>query len=170
MYHYDIVKQVARKAKPMTGVLRKMMAGFAVIFVIMGITISQGFMLPGFLLVVLYFFYDVFSQREYEYRLEDNCLTIDVILGRRYRRTAHVLKLKDMEIVAPAWHERVAKYKKKGGSVRLKKYDYTSYEPDVPYYTMIVMEGHEKIKLLLDLNEELLQAMKRACPEKVING
>ena len=132
MYDYAIVKQVKRKPKAMTGILRKVMIIFAVVILLLGVTISQGFMLPGFLLVALYFGYDVYSQKEYEYRLESGRLTIDVILGKRYR-----------------------------------KYDYTSYEEDTPYYTMIIMENRTKIKLLLDLDEEMLQTLKRLYPERV---
>ena len=51
MYDYKIVEQVSRKKKNMSGVLRKVMILFAVIFVIMGIAISQSFMLAGFLLL-----------------------------------------------------------------------------------------------------------------------
>ncbi len=47
---------------------------FAVIFVLMGITISQAFMLPGFLLAALYFVYDIFSQKDYEYTMENGTL------------------------------------------------------------------------------------------------
>ena len=50
MYDYRIVEQVSRKKKHMSGALRKVMVIFAAIFVLMGITISQAFMLPGFLL------------------------------------------------------------------------------------------------------------------------
>lgn len=167
MYNYKMVKQVKRKQRAMTGVLRKIMVVFAVIFVLLGIAISQGFMLPGFLLVVLYFGYDVYSQKEYEYILEDNQLLIDVILGKRYRKTAHVIKISEIEVVAPSQHEKVAKYRKNGGGEKLPKYDYTSYEENIPYYTMIVMEDKVKIKLLLDLSEEMLQAMKRMYPERV---
>ena len=61
----------------------------------------------------------------------------------------------------------VAKYKKNTGSEKLKKYDYTSYEDDVPYYTMIIQEDGRKIKLLLDLTEEMLHTMKTQFPERV---
>ena len=47
MYDYKIVEQISRKKKSMSGVLRKVMVLFAVIFVILGITISQSFMLAG---------------------------------------------------------------------------------------------------------------------------
>ena len=61
----------------------------------------------------------------------------------------------------------MAKYKKNTGTEKLKKYDYTSYEDDVPYYTMIIREDGRKIKLLLDLTEEMLHTMKTQFPERV---
>ena len=78
MYNAEIVQQVERKEKAMTGVLKKAMLVFAVLFVVMGITISQGFMLSGFLVAGLYFIYDVMSRREYEYVLEGGRLGISV--------------------------------------------------------------------------------------------
>ena len=71
----------------MSGILKALMLGFGILFVLMGIVISQAFMLAGFLLVLLYFVYDIFSQKEYEYIMEDHTLTIDVIYGNRYRKT-----------------------------------------------------------------------------------
>ena len=167
MYDYRIVEQVTRKKKAMSGVLRKVMVFFAVIFILMGIMISQAFMLAGFLLLALYFLYDIFSQRDYEYTMENGELTIDVIYGNKYRRTAHELDLRQLEVVAPHWHQAVEKYKKNGGTEHLKKFDYTSYEDDTPYYTMIIKEDGHKIKLLLDLTEEMLHTMKTKYPQKV---
>ena len=160
MYNYKIVEQVSRKKKSMSGILRKVMVIFAV-------TISQSFMLAGFLLAGLYFVYDVFSRKDYEYTLENDVLTIDVIYGKKYRKTAHILELRNMEVTAPHWHESVARYKKNGGTEKIKKYDYTSYDDDVPYYTMIVTEDGNKIKLLLDLTEEMLHTIKTQHPQKV---
>lgn len=167
MYNYKIVEQVIRKPKPLTGVLRASMIIFAVILLLLGITISQGFMLPGFLLVVLYYFYNTYSQKEYEYILEDNHLTIDVIFGKKHRRSAHYLDMDSLEVLAPNWHNAVAKYRKNGGSIRLVKYDYTSYEEDTPFYTMIITENREKIKILLDLSDSMLQMIKRRYPDRV---
>ena len=48
MYDYKIVEQVTRKKKKLSGVLKKTMVFFAVVFVLMGITISQAFMLAAF--------------------------------------------------------------------------------------------------------------------------
>ena len=155
MYDYKIVEQVTRKKKKLSGVLKKTMVFFAVVFVLMGITISQAFMLAGF------------CQRDYEYTLENDTLTIDVIYGNKYRKTAHELDLRELEMIAPHWHQAVAKYKKNGGTEHLKKYDYTSYEEDTPYYTMIIKEDGRKIKLLLDLTQEMLHTIKTKYPRKV---
>lgn len=162
-----LIQQVKRKQKKMTGVLRKLMVVFGVFFVLLGIMISQAFMLAGFLLVALYFVFDVLSRKEYEYILDGKTLTIDVIYGKRYRKTAHIIDMTEMEVTVPNRHEAVAKYRKDGGGVRLPKFDYTSYEDDIPYYTMIVIEDREKKKLLLDLNQELLFALKKQYPSKV---
>ena len=124
-------------------------------------------MLAGFLLVALYFVFDVLSRKEYEYILDGKTLTIDVIYGKRYRKTAHIIDMTEREVTAPIRHEAVAKYRKDGGGVRQPKFDYTSYEDDIPYYTMIVIEDREKKKLLLDLNQELLFALKKQYPSKV---
>ena len=50
---------------------------------------------------------------------------------------------------------------------KIAKYDYTSYDDAVPYYTMIAYEEKKPVKLLLDLNEEFLLALKSSYPEKV---
>ena len=81
--NYKIVEQVSRKKKSMSGVLRVVMIIFAVLFVVMGITISQAFMLPGFLLAGLYFVFDIFSQKDYEYMMENGQFEIDVIYGKK---------------------------------------------------------------------------------------
>lgn len=166
-YNYRLTKLVDRKAKPMTSFLRKIMIIFAVIFILMGICLSQSFMLAGFLLVVLYFFYEVRSDRSYEYTMEGDEFDVDVILGKRRRKREQQLDLKQMEVLAPHWHESVAKYRKNGGGVNLPKYDYTSYEDDIEYYTMIIENGQRKIKLLLDLDEPMLQILKQKYPKKV---
>ena len=82
MYDYRIVSRSPEKRNTCQELSVKVMVIFAAIFVLMGITISQAFMLPGFLLALLYFVYDIFSQRDYEYIMENGQLTIDVIYGK----------------------------------------------------------------------------------------
>lgn len=166
-YGNKITAQVKRKKKAGAGLLKGVMIVFGVLFILMGIMFSRGFMLSGFLLVVLYFIYDTFSRKEYEYTLAGMTFSISVIWGGHYRKEAHVLNLQEMEVVAPNWHGSVARYRKNGGTEKLHKYDYTSYDDDIPYYTMIIKEDGRKIKLLLDLSEEMLDQIRRLCPGRV---
>ena len=92
---------------------------------------------------------------------------VDVILGKRRRIREQQLNLQYIEVLAPHWHEAVAQYRKNGGNITLPKYDYTSYEPEVEYYTMIIENGQRKIKLLLDLDEAMLRVLKQKFPKRV---
>ena len=102
MYSSKITVQEKRKQKAGAGLFKGLMDFFGVLFVLMGIMFSRGFMLSGFLLVVLYFIFDTFSKKEYEYTLDGMELRISVIWGGHYRREAHVLNLQEMEVVAPS--------------------------------------------------------------------
>ena len=167
MNDYKITQQVKRKSKRFAKPLSIFMVVMAVVLVILAIIFDTGLMLPAFLFAVLYYIFSMNTDREYEYCLENGVLTIAVIRGKRRRKTAHTLMMQDMEVIAPNWHEAVAKYRKNGGTEKLKKFDYTSYDDNIPYYTMIVYENKEKIKLLLDLNDSMLEAVKRVYPQKV---
>ena len=73
---------------------------------------------------------------------------------------------KPMSVFGKKWEDYEQKIKK-DWKEKIKKYDYTSYDDDVPYYTMIVTEDGNKIKLLLDLTEEMLHTIKMQHPQKV---
>ena len=167
MNDYKITQQVKRKSKRFAKPLSVTMVVLAVVLVILAIIFDTGLMMPAFLFAALYYVFSINADTEYEYALENGILTIDVIRGKRRRKTAHTLALKDLEVIAPNWHESVAKYRKDGGTEKLKKFDYTSYDDNIPYYTMITYEDKEKIKLLLDLNSSMLEAIKRVYPQKV---
>ena len=162
-----MVKEVHKRVKKSTKLLKKIMAFFCVIFILSGIMLDRGMMFLALLMAGLYLIYDAYSAKDFEYVMEGNHFTITVIHGKRQRKEVHELDLKDMEVLAPNWHEAVAKYRIRGGSERLPKYDYTSYEPNIPYYTMIIRENKRKIKLLLDLEDDMIAAMKRMYSDKV---
>lgn len=144
-----------------------LMAVLAVLFLLGGIFLSRGFMLPCFLMAGLYFVYDFLSGKDYEYTLDGRMLQIDVIYGGAKRAAKQLLNLDELEIVAPHDSELVEKYRKGGSEGDLPKFDYTSYEDSVPYYTMIIRENGRKVKLLLDLDDDFLDSLRRLCPGKI---
>lgn len=163
-----LVTEVHRKQKRGSGILKGAMIAFAVFFLFMGILFTTGYMLFCFLMAALYFVYDAMSARDYEYIYDNSTLEIDVIHGKRTRKTAHVIDMNQVEIVAPHDAQEVERYRLKGGTEHLKKFDYTSYDDAVPYFTMITMENRQKIKILLDLDEKMLARMKREYPDRVV--
>jgi len=165
---HAMTKFVSREPKRMSKILNGVMLAFTILFVLMGIIFDRGMLLLSMLMVVLYWINSMESVRDYEYRLENEVLTIDVIKGKQRRKTVQEIELGGLEVIAPNWHEAVAKYRKDGGTEKIKKYDYTSYNDEIPYYTMIVrVNRYDKVKLLLDLDMDWLLAIKKKYPEKV---
>lgn len=165
--NYKMVKEVQKRVKPSTKLLKNVMILLCILFLLAGIILDRGMMLLALLTAGMYFLYDACSVKDYEYVMEGELFTIAVIHAKRRREIVHELNLKDMEVVAPNWHEAVAKYRKGTGTEKIPKYDYTSYEPEIPYYTMIILENKRKIKLLLDLEDDMICAIKRMYPAKV---
>lgn len=162
-----IVTEVHRDKRTSAKVLEAVMIVLAVLMLLAGIVFSRGFFLPCFLMAGLYFLYDRNAVKDYEYIYEDKVLTIDVIKGHVSRTTALEISMEDVEIVADHASDAVAQYRKGAAEGNLRKYDYTSYNDAIPYYTMIAnVEGH-KVKLLLDLDEAMLSEMMRQYPRIV---
>ncbi|MEI3339031.1 MAG: hypothetical protein V8R80_02975 [Eubacterium sp.] len=61
----------------------------------------------------------------------------------------------------------MAKYRKNGGTVSIPKYDYTSYDDDIPYYRIIVMENKQKINIAAVSRQYEMLALKRLYPQKI---
>lgn len=165
--NYAMTKQVARKQRKSTKVFNVLLVTMSVLFILMGIIFDRGMLFLSVLSILMYWLNSFQALRDYEYHMEDGVLTVDVIQGKRRRKRTQELELKNLEVIAPNWHEAVAKYRKNGGTEHLKKYDYTSYEDEIPYYTMIIHDGKRKIKLLMDFDEEWLFKLKQLYPEKV---
>ena len=131
-----VVISVSRKGRPSETLLRRLMAALGVLFLLLGITASTGFMLPCALTVMCYYWYRHVSKREYEIPANEIILVC--------------------EPDAPE-----AQPYKKHGTVPVKKEDYTSYREGVPWYTVIVRDQPKTLKLLLDLTPEAIRLLRR---------
>ena len=148
-----VTVSVTRSPSPFQQFLRVLMIVLAMLFLLGGIVFSRGLMLPCFLSALLALWYGYAVRRAYEYVLEAGKLLIYRV-NDHGRHLLHEIAVQD-----PA----VAPYRK-GGERTLPKFDYTSYREDVPYYTAIVRENGQRIKLLLDLTPEAIAALQRSCP------
>ncbi len=167
MYQQEYKVGVSRVKRPSTRFLQILMAVMAALFLFAGIAFDRGMMLPCFLMALLYFVFEFFSRKSYTYILSGDEMVIDVVYGGRFRRELHRLDMGDLLILAPHDHPAVDSYRKGASEGHLKKYDYTSYDDSIPYYTMIMSSGGTKVKFLLDLSEEMVGHIRGKCPEKV---
>lgn len=161
-----IVIAVSRRARPSEKLLRGAMAALAALFLILGIALNRGLMLPCFLMAVAYFIYTNASRRAWEYIIENGVMRIDRMTDHG-RVPLHEFSLRETVALALPDDPGVAKYKK-GGEIKVKKYDYTSYADGVTWYTMIIRENGREIKLLLDLNDQAVDAVRRENREAVM--
>ena len=127
-----MVISVSRKPRSSERVLKGVMIGCAVLFLLQGILFSTGFMLPCFLMVICYYWYSRSCVREYEYTLADETLRIERVSDAG-RRLLHEIPFDQIRLICRPDAPEAAPYRK-GGSIRIKKVDYTSYQEDVPYY------------------------------------
>ena len=163
-----IVISVTRRTRRSEKFIRVTMVALAALFLLGALMGNRGMMLPCFMMSMGYFAYTYATRRQYEYILENGRMQVDRLMERG-RVTRHEFSLKDIEILARPRDEAVAPFRK-DGTVKLKKYDYTAYDDAVPYYTMIVREDGQRIKLLLDLTDAAIDRIRRENREAVKIG
>lgn len=155
-----IVISVTRKTRPKDTMMRRLMAVLAVVFLLQGIVFSTAFMLPCFLMAICYYWFRHASKKEYEYILEDQTLKI-LRVSDRGRNSEYEIPFDRITLLCRPDAPEAMPYKKKGGTIKTKKEDYTSYQDDIPYYTMIVRDEPRPLKLLLDLTPEAIRMIRR---------
>ncbi len=160
-----LVLAVKRRERGSEKLLRGVMIALAVIFLLGGILLSRGLMLLCFLSAMGYFVYAGATRREWEYTLDRDSLRIERVRDTG-RFVLHEIRLTDVELLCRPDDPAAAPFRK-GGPQQVKKFDYTSYAENVPYYTMIAKEEGERIKLLLDLTPEAIQRVKHRVPTAV---
>ena len=168
MYQSELKLSTTRRKRASTRFLQILMAVFAALFLFAGVAFNRGMMLPCFLMAALYFVFEFFSHKTYTYILSDDTLSVEVVYGGRFQRQLQTIDLSQLQILAPHDDPAVDRYRRGAAEGHLKKYDYTSYDDSVPYYTMIVDQAGTKEKFLLDLNEAMLGHIRRRCPQKVV--
>lgn len=161
----ELVISVSRKPRRSDVFLLRLMAVLGVLFLLQGILFSTAFMLPCFLTALCYYWYRHASKREYEYTFGEENLKIERVTDHGRSEEYDIPYSRILLVCLPDSAE--AQPYKKGGEIRVKKEDYTSYREDVPYYTVIVRDEPRMLKLLMDLTPEAIRLLRRRNRETV---
>lgn len=125
------------------------LGGFA-LFVMVGVIALAIWLLKKFDLEFEYTFFD------------EGDLYIDKIMSQSSRKRVLVTSVKEMELVAPVNSYEVQNFQ------NLKTLDYSSNEPNAVVYVLVTKNKEERVKVLFEPNQKILDGMKYMAPRKVI--
>lgn len=153
---------VKAKSKMGMKLLKYLLIGLTVIFVLlalMGIILA---IIPGAITGVASYFVTLYSDLEYEYLYLDKELVIDKVMAKSKRKRVATYQVERMEILAPLHSYHLDSYKNR--QVKVKDYSIgEELKPDLRY--AVYYEGGEK--LILSPSEELVKAIRNIAPRKV---
>ena len=116
----------------------------------------------GILAIAGVIFYYPRLNYEYEYIFCDGQIDFDKIMGGNKRKTMLKIDMDEMEICGPVRAAELASYK------NLKTKDFSSKQENGNTYVIIVRVNNEKIRILFDPSQKMVDFMRMKSPRKVL--
>lgn len=98
---------------------------------------------------------------EYEYIYVNGELDIDKVMHKEKRKHLFSANVNDMEVLARAGAPELGPFQ------NAKTYDYTTKETNAKVYAMVLLVKGEKVKVLFEPNEQILEGIWMNAPRKV---
>lgn len=122
-----------------------------------------GILLFGAVGAATYFLFQMLSV-EYEYLYVDGGLTVDKILGRSRRKKLLECTKDQLIMVAPSDHYVLKDHESNG----MRVYDCSSADRSRKTHTLIYQEGSQRVKVIFEPNDKMLQAIRHTSPRKIV--
>ncbi len=155
---------VKKQASAMDRLKKTGLIALLALAVLISLFFDFRFLLAVVILGVATFFLLPAFDLEYEYLLVNRELDIDKIYSRKKRKQEAQFQLEEMELFAPLNSRRMEHY---NSNTHLKIRDYSSGADGAGVYAMIIRDGQEACKVLLEPDEQMLDALSRIFPNKV---
>ncbi|MBR2186528.1 MAG: hypothetical protein IJ857_04245 [Lachnospiraceae bacterium] len=155
---------IERKTPGYAGIVRIGIYAFAAVFFLAGLFMMIPFLfIPGIAVAAAGYFLLPRLNVEFEYLYLQRSLSIDRIFSKEKRKKAAEYDLDKMEIFAEEGAWQFDQYK----NMTLKTVDFTSGYPDRRRFVMVIREGGEGLKVLLEPDQKIVDAIKQIYPSKV---
>ena len=155
---------IRQKPNQMNKIMGFTMVGLAVLSVISALFVSPFFIIGIFVCGILSFvFYFRRMVVEFEYTYMDKELRVDRIYNQSKRKQVDVFDLDKTEILAPEKSYHLDNYKNRDA----EQSDYSTSEEDTEDLKTYVMYYEGKRRILLSLNDAMVQAIRMGIPSKV---
>lgn len=157
-YTEQLVKQ---KATLSTMIKKSAVVVFVIVMFLVALLISLA-AIPLFIgaVALAVFLWKRFNL-EFEYLYYNGDLDIDKIMGMQKRKRVFSANVKIMEVIAPSGSFELQQYQ------NLKKYDCSTNSGNKTYEMVIPHKG-QKVRVIFEPNEKILQDLRRWEPRKVI--
>lgn len=157
-YTEQLVKQ---KATLSTMIKKSAVVVFVIVIFLVALLISLA-AIPLFIgaVALAVFLWKRFNL-EFEYLYYNGDLDIDKIMGMQKRKRVFSANVKTMEVIAPSGSFELQQYQ------NLKKYDCSTNSGNKTYEMVIPHKG-QKVRVIFEPNEKILQDLRRWEPRKVI--
>lgn len=99
---------------------------------------------------------------EYEYLYYNGELDVDIIYRKMKRKSVFSMNANELEMLAPANSIEVKHYE------RLKTFDYSSGIKNKEKYVMVVVQNGQKLRVIFEPNEKIVEDLFYKAPRKVI--
>lgn len=154
---------VKRKTPTTYVVLKGVLIGVTVVTFLLGL-LNQIAFFAGIVLVVIDYFLITSWDLEFEYLYVNGTLDIDKIMSKSKRKRIRSLDMEKLEIIAPINSHHLDSYK----NGKFKELDVSSGVKEHKQYIMIINDDNERLKIIFEPNDKILDNIRTIAPRKVI--
>ena len=140
------------------------MIGLTVVAVAAGLFLNPLLLIVAIGLGVACYFIIPKTDFEYEYLFVNGELDIDKIMAKSKRKRVKSLNLTEADLIAPLNSHRMDYY---NGNQKMKVLDYSSGNPDHKRFGIIIRDGGEACKVIVEPDDAMANAIKNSAPSKV---
>ena len=115
------------------------------------------------LIIFLSYLYFKNNDVEWEYALVEQTMYIDKIMKKSKRKRMGEYDLTKTEVMAPEGSSYIKEYDNRN----LKCTDFSSLIPENKKYVLIIMDGNEMVKLVLEPDERMLKELRDIIPRQL---
>lgn len=139
--------------------------GLTVLLVLAGILIYPVFLIAAVVVGVLaYMFVIPSTDLEFEYLFVNGEMDIDKVMAKSKRKKMKTINITEADLVAPLNSHRLDYY---NGNQKLKVVDYSSGNPQHKRFAVIMKDGTELCKFIIEPDENMAKSIKNSAPSKV---
>ncbi len=142
-------------------VIKGVMIGLTIVSFLAIVMVPFGMILPVIMVAA-----DIFIFRgqdlEFEYLYVNGDLDIDKIMGRAKRKRVFSAVIADLEMLAPSNSDEVKRIQTD------KTLNFSSFVPENKTYDLIVLQNGQKIRVIFEPNDVILNGYKMLAPRKVV--